>query len=875
MRDYHKRLLACTIAVAVLLILSTAFSAAVFHVDARQLRLQPEGAPYYADGLNRSSGPLPSEELIDRDGYDDVLAEGFEIALENDGAALYFKKDTAEIALMDRATGHIWYSNPQNRQSETMVEGTTRLRLGSQVTVNYYDTKGAFGQMDSYNDSIAYDGMSWEIRDGALLVSYRLGKTVVTLADVPQQISKSRMDRFTEALSEADREDLLKNYRLASVQGQEQSYIDKLKAKYPNVVHEDTYYLTKDSTRILKKIRGYLDQCGYTWDDLDFDNEQNQVKVETTSRAFFAFTLRYRLEERALVVSLLGDSLDYDAKIPPCEIRLLEYFGAGGREEKGYMLLPDGSGTLIYYNNGKTNETPLSMRIYGEDTVSDTESAYLVTGKASFPVFGVRNGAAGMLCTVEEGAALCSLNARVAGMQNSYNTAFVSYKATAMDRMTLSDTQQIYFENAPYRGDVTLRYTLLEEDETDYMGMAGAYRRQLLEKGWLREETETGYPLMLDYVCAVPTTKLVAGLSVRGMEAMTTYDEAAEITRLTAGDGANVWLMLEGWTEGGMEQKAFNGIKAEKALGGAEGLRRLAAESEREGWLLMPQTYLATAFTSGGFSTSGDCVRDLCRDIAVRYDYDYLNRYRRFNGRVIYQLDAERWQTSADQWTSGRNDAELACAAVADVGSLLYSDFDTKRPMNRDEMRLAQEKTLSGMSGSVALALPNPNAYALSHAAAVYDLPCSDSGFRVTDESVPFYQAVIHGSVDYAAPALNYADDYRTAYLQAVEFGAGLHYALSASTTALLKDTDWSYLNKGCYTDWAETIRADYARAASALEQVADAAMVGHARVAENVYVTAYDNGISIAVNYSGDDTVVSGVRVSAHDFAVIGGADR
>ncbi len=875
MKAYHKRLLTCVIAVALMLALSMTFSAAVFHVDARELNLRPQGGVQSADGLNRSSGPLPTRERIDLDGYDTQLAEGFEPALENDRAVLYFNQATAETALLDRATGHIWYSNPQDRAQETMVEGTTRLRLGAQVTVTYYDTKGAFGQMDSYNDAIAYDGMKWEIRDGALLVSYRLGKTVVTLADVPQQISKSRMERFISALPEKDQEDLLKNYRLASVAGQDQSYIDKLKVKYPNVVNEDTYYLTKDSARILKKIKGYLDQCGYTWDDLDFDNQQNQVQVEASSRAFFALTLKYRLTEDGLAVTLVGDSLEYDAKIPPNDIRILEYFGAGGKQEQGYMLLPDGSGTLIYYNNGKTNETAFSLRIYGDDTVSDTESAYVMTGKASFPVFGIKNGAAGLLCTVEEGAALCSLNARVAGMQNSYNTVYASFQATAVDRMALSDTQQIYFESAPYREDVTLRYTLLAPRDADYMGMARVYRASLMEKGALREQSATGYPLMLDYIGAAPTTKVVAGLPVESMEAMTAYDDVSRLTASLAEEDAEVWLLLEGWMSGGMEQRAFTGVSAEKVLGGKEGLLRLMNEAERRGWHLLPETYLATAFAKGGFSTSRDCARDLCRDIAVRYDYDYLNRYRRYDGRVIYQLNAARWQASAESLLAGRGDAALTSAAIADVGSQLYSDYYVKRPMNRDAMQKAQEATLEALGREVFLALPNPNAYALPYADAVYDIPCSDSGFRVTDESVPFYQAVIRGSVSYAAPALNYADDYRMAFLRAVEVGAGLHFTLTANTTALLKETDYGYLNKGACADWAETVKLDYARAASALGQVAGESMTAHWKAAENVYVTVYQSGVSIAVNYSGSPAVVSGVEVPAYDFAVIGGASK
>ncbi len=872
MKSYHKRLLTVALGVALLLALSSAFITSAFHVDAAQLDLQPAGDVRSLAFVGRSDGELPSRDAIDADGYDAVLTDGFELALQSDAAALYFNKKTAEIALMDAKTGHIWYSNPQDRDKETMVEGTTRKRLGAQVTVTYYNAKGAYGQMDSYNDSIAYDGMRYEIKDDQLFVRYHLGKTTVTLADVPQQISKSRMDKFTETLSEDDREDLLKNYRLASVTGQEQSYIDKLKAKYPNVVNEDTYYLTKDSARILKKIRGYLDLCGYTWDDLDFDNEQNEVTTEETSRAHFDVALRYELIADGLRVTLPENSLSYDEKIPPYEIRILEYFGAGGVSENGYMFLPDGCGTLVYYNNGKTTETAFSMRVYGDDTVSGAMSNYVVTGKASLPVFGVKNGAAAFLCRMTSGAELCALNARVAGMQNSYNTAYVSCNATAVDRMTLLDTQQIYFEAAPYRGDVTLEYALLPEASADYMGMAACCRQKLMDEGVLTARGESAYPLVLDMICAAPGTRVVAGVTVKSVECLTAYDRLLPIARATGVDAGSVLIRAEGWLQNGLEQKAMNGLYAEGALGGREALYAAAAALRENGYAFLPQVYLATAFAPGGFSASSDCARALSRDIAVRYDYDYLSRYRRYNNRVIYQFNAARVDRSVGALVGDARKLDLSAVAVADVGNALYSDFYIKSPMHRVAMRAAQETALNALGQSLSVAFENPNAYALPYADFIYDLPCADSAFRVTDESVPFYQAVIRGCIGYAAPALNYADDYRTALLNAVEFGAGLQYTLTDRTTALLKETDYSYVNKGHYTDWLDALKRDYADASAVLSRVIGQGMTGHERIAENVYRTTYANGARVYVNYRTEDVVIDGTTVPARGFAATGG---
>ncbi len=876
MKAYHKRLLTVVSALVLLVALSSVFIAGAFSVDATQLSINPTGPARSADGLNRSSGTAPTDAEIDEDGYDTDMPKAFALTLEDEKSALYFNKKTAEVALQDKATGHIWFSNPQDRDSETQVEGTTRKRIGAQLTVSYYDQKGTYGQMDSFNDSIEEDGMTWEAGEDALTVNYRLGKTVVTLADVPQQISKSRMDFFLGKMSEADQKDLLKQYKLVSIAGRENDtkYVETQIKKYPNVVNEDTYYLAKDSSRILKKVKGYFDAAGYTYDDLIFDNEENQVEVEVERRVFFKVSLRYTLEDGALVVTLPGESIEFEEKTPPCEIRILEYFGAGGRDERGYLLLPDGSGSLVYFNNGKTSETVYSLRMYGADTVSGTDSAYVADKKASLPVFGVKNGRAALLVTIDEGAAATTLGARVGGMLNSYNTVFITFNATAVDFMQISDSRQIYFEQAPYRGNITLRYRPMTEENNDYMGMARVYRADLMAKGIITEAAEQPYPVAADLVMAVPSREVVAGIPVDAMEAMTTYDQAAQIAQSLSALADQVWLRLEGWQQGGVRQGPQSAIRAEKTLGGRDGLNALIAESAEKGWLLLPETWLETDLDGKGLTAAWDSIRDLCRDVAVRYDYDYLSRYRRYNGHAIYQLTAEKFTKQAAKFGTDAKAVALTSAAIPDLGADLWSDFTADKAMHRVLMQQAQMEALASLDEGLTLALRNPNAYALPYASALYDLPCTDSSFRMTDEAVPFYPAVVHGSIPYVCEPINYQDDVRLAFLNAVEFGAGLQYTLTWQTTALLKDTDASWINRGRYADWEETIADQTARARAALAPVSGLAMTDHERVSFNVYRTTYENGMSVVVNYTDGPALVDGVTIPAMDFVLVTGGD-
>ena len=74
---------------------------------------------------------------------------------------------------------------------------------------------------------------------------------------------------------------------------------------------------------------------------------------------------------------------------------LLENFGAASAQENGYLFVPDGSGALIYYNNGKTSRQSYTAQVYGADWsvnfLSDQKPEYDTNLSIKLPVFGAVN----------------------------------------------------------------------------------------------------------------------------------------------------------------------------------------------------------------------------------------------------------------------------------------------------------------------------------------------------------------------------------------------------------------------------------------------------------------------------------------------------
>ena len=68
----------------------------------------------------------------------------------------------------------------------------------------------------------------------------------------------------------------------------------------------------------------------------------------------FTVPVLYTLDSFGLTASVLTSEIKESEKNKITEISLLPYFGAASVNDSGYFLVPDGSGALIGFNNGKT-----------------------------------------------------------------------------------------------------------------------------------------------------------------------------------------------------------------------------------------------------------------------------------------------------------------------------------------------------------------------------------------------------------------------------------------------------------------------------------------------------------------------------------------
>ena len=101
----------------------------------------------------------------------------------------------------------------------------------------------------------------------------------------------------------------------------------------------------------------------------------------------FNVNVVYRLEGNSLVVEVPMAEIEYREDYPVYNLSVLPYFGAAGTDEEGYMLVPEGGGALINFNNGKTTQNSYYANLYGWDIAQDRKAVVHET-EAYFNVFG-------------------------------------------------------------------------------------------------------------------------------------------------------------------------------------------------------------------------------------------------------------------------------------------------------------------------------------------------------------------------------------------------------------------------------------------------------------------------------------------------------
>lgn len=793
--------------------------------------------------------------------------KSYALVCQSDELALYLDEDTTDVAILDKRSGAVTYAVPPEADSDPLANGVNRDYLRSHIILNYYNASRTAGIYDSWSMSVDKGQFEFESIENGVRVIYEMGDFSNSAGIVPQYMSEEKFNEIVAQLGEDEAAAFGRYYSTTSdVEGMRQ------------------ILKTARNNRIaLERIQATLESVGFT--EEDYVEQMALAGTQVSVPISFVVALEYRLEGDHVDVSVPTCALEENGGASIYRIQVLYGFGAAGTDEEGYIVVPNGDGSLINFNNGKTSAGTYSQFVYGIDMLAADYTVMETSNNARMGLFGLCREDGTILATIEDGASLASINAGVSGRVNSYNNAYVTFVVRGSETLEMfgstgNEAALPIVEPTPYDRNLTVRYTFLDEDHQGYSGIANYYRDRLISEGVLTEKTESE-PLKFyyDVLSGVKMTEFFLGKQYMGLTAMTTFDQAGQMSDALAQAGVENQVMnLQGWFNGGYYHDVPDRIRVPGKLGGKSGLEDLNAQVANNGGRL----YADVAFQQ---VTEISKRFNYKAESAKYYGSGYVADFGQVNPATLRQTSSLGYSETmydlispkflvryVDEFADRFAGVDVDGVALRDLGSELHSD------KKRSEM-IDREQALDVVKGQLALLddtekkllVDQANDYAWAAADDITDLPLSDNEYVIVDENIPLYEMIVHGCIDYCGTVYNLDDTAEEweQLLTMIEYGAAPHFLFTWQETSEMKYSGVNRFYTTCFNTWKDKAVEVYGELADVLGQVTGQRMVSHEILPGGVRKTLYSGGTAIYVNYNASPVTVDGVRVPARGYAV------
>jgi hypothetical protein len=776
-----------------------------------------------------------------------------------------------------KSTGQVWYSNPQDADEDAVALTADKENLKSTLLLTYSTINGVDTLYSNYKYSMSSSIYNIEATDDYIKVYYSIGDVDKEYV-IPVVITEDRMQELLSNMSKTNSSmvgDYYKKYDLNSLGKKDDK--DALLATYP-ILADEVIYVLRDTTKdnLKSKFETYFADAGYTYEEYETDKELSTAE-SSSDKPVFNVNMVYSLEGDDLVVEVPMDEMKYKKDYPLISLNVLPYFGAGGTEEDGYMLVPEGGGSIINFNNKKIDQNSYYANVYGWDMAQGRTSLVHET-RTYYGVYGISKRDSSFICMLEDGASYASISADISGRKNSYNYVNATYSILHREQCDVADKYNgemfVYEENVP-KENLVERYRFI--DSGSYVDMANAYHTYLGDRygDKFDKNEDTDVPIAVEILGAVDKTEQVLGVPVSKPLALTTYKEAQQLLENMDAEGIkNLSVKLSGWMNGGIQQTMLADVDLISGLGGKKNLKALTAyakENDISIYLEGVTNYAYDSNITDGFMVYRDAARlaskqnaQLCDFSTIWYGEDETkDSYYLLKPTVILEM-MQNLKDAAEEY-------DATGVAFRDVGYELSADYNQKHFVTRQAAQNMQMEKMDEIKESDFGIMTNMgNDYTLSDTDFITNMELNGSAYTIIDETIPFYQIAIHGYVNYAGEALNLTRDYKEELLKSVEYGAGLYFVFMDSDATKLQNTYYTEYYGANFEAWQEKMFTIYTKYEKELGMTYNQRIVNHEYLDTGVSLTTYADKTKVYVNYNYEDyNVDNGVKVPARDYLV------
>ena len=899
-----------------------------------------EKAPNTDKDKFNEDGSLKPEYYINK-AYETSAAKLKDMIMirEQNGFQLWYEPYTGEVALVDPETKEGIFTNPYDVAVGNFAAPATKYQLLSQLAVTF-SYNGVEKTMYSYTDAALLGQTTYKNIKNGVRVEYAIGELQTTRL-VPRMISKTRFESMimNNITDQKKLNRLMSFYSLKdpSDVSLTESLVKEMQAAFPVTKKFAVYVCETDITsRELKELEEIIKTyCPlYTYEEMEQDHNDCEYVSQDVAPPNFKMAIEYTITDTGLEARLPANGIRFDEETYNLiSIKMLPYMGCGRGSNEGYSLIPDGSGTLIRFEDIAGETYNVSGQMYGSDYAYHTISGQH-TETMTMPVYGVVEtkevekktgvGAAatvetteverGYLAIITEGDSMANLMCENGGKMHVFNNVYPMFYPRPSDSYNLADSISVggnssltVTSSRKFAGSYKIQYVLLgtefeEKDayEASYVGMAKAYQDYLEGIGAITKLTDADVkediPLYIETFGAIQTTDRVLSFPVPVDKNLTTFEDVKTMfNELSEAGVGNVNFRLTGYYNGGLDCTYIAKLNWEKVVGGEAGFKDLLSYAADKDFGVFPEFDFAYQRLSDWFDGVSE-KQHLVKSIDDRYmsKRNYDAAMQSFESDFALAISATVYDHFYDKFDNNYSGYNAAGVSVSTLGTDLNSDFDEDQPFNREDSKAATVELLRKLDEKYSVMINGGNAYSVPYADHIIDIATDSSNLLRASETVPFVTMVLHGYTQYSGGAINMEGDIKKTILKSVETGASLYFTLCYDNTTALKESDvYNKYYSVSYENWKDEIVANYKVVNDALCDVQTSKVVDHsflsgsyrATEGEEVDDTAgyvvksgsivsveYENGIKFVINYNSFDvTAKDDVTGETYEIEALG----
>ena len=791
---------------------------------------------------------------------------------------LYINETNSHFHVVDKRSGAIWRSNPNvldpwQTDPTKPITNSALEKQKATLEISYFNAAGSVATITNYRYSIHHpqsilnaEGLrTFKIKylEDAVQVLYQLEDLEIDHLFFPKFLPKEVMESLPDRA-------LLEQIAYTFFNEEHQAYEIIRYVEMSRLVRQRLYAI-------------FYEQLDYTRERAIEEN-LSYGYTDTFEKISFKIGIEIKLNEHGVTTRVLHDSIVEPENVKLANISLFPLFGTAISEQagiptEGYIVVPDGSGAVMEFNNGKSYQVPYRKRLYGRDLAMLRYKMAEQQEKINIPLYGMVKSDGGYAAIITEGDAMATINADVSQRIDSYNKAFTSFAFREFESITLGsgfNTYGVDVWTVPrVKTDFEVSYTFLTGDQNNYVGIAQVYRDHLINDLGMQLSSEPAQTkVTTEFLGAYDRQSFILGVPYSDQRALTTFDQAEKIiNELNARDVENINVLYTGMINGGLKNSINDQFDIENVLGGKRGFDDFIKAMTSKDIDVYP---LITMMTASDYNRPFDRFRYTSQRIsgahALMFNYHLPSRLP--FSETPYEHSPDDYIINPQYYQAIYNRLNRKYPsdyiAFSMMGSVIAGHYDIRNPIFRQDALSYQQALFDGIEQKMILS--NPLAFSFPYATYLTDLSTQTTLYAIIDYQIPLLQLVLSGLIEYSTHSINMANTRSIEYnfLKAIETGSNLKYTLTYRDSKDLLNTEYNLYMSTHYENWLDTIES-HVKEMDALG-IHQGYLTGHVRLRNNVYQVTYSHGLKLIINYNLSAVSINTHTIPALDYIVVEG---